>query len=155
MCVCACLHACIPACVHVCMCARVYVRTLACVYVDGGLRGGEGWMGEIGGGRRLFVHASLYFWASSWGRGGWWGRVGVYEGRGPSGLTVCLFFSILLCISVHLGQITPPGQNDPRTALVCQKIWRGCRMGILKKSFFLHVHHRRIFKASEFQVENN
>ena len=55
----------------------------------------------------------------NWGVGGGWGvGVGGYEGRGPSGLTVCLFFSTLLCISVHLGQITPPGQNDPRTALV-------------------------------------
>ena len=64
----------------------------------------------------MFVHASLYFWA--WGWGGWGGEVG-YEGiKGPLGLTVCLFFSILLCISVNLGQITLPGQNDPRTALV-------------------------------------
>ena len=47
------------------------------------------------------------------------GGVGGYEGiEGPLGLTVCLFFSILLCISVNLGQITLPGQNDPRTALV-------------------------------------
>ena len=64
----------------------------------------------------VFVHASLYIWAWGWG---WVGAVGGYEGiEGPLGLTVCLFFSILLCISVNLGQITLPGQNDPRTALV-------------------------------------
>ena len=66
------------------------------------------------GGDCVFVHASLYFWASVGGGG----VGGVTRGGGASGLTVCLFFSILLCISVHLGQITLPGQNDPRTALV-------------------------------------
>ena len=95
-----------PACTCVCE------RTRGCMWIGAlSMRGGDGWIGERRreGGVCICTCFLIFL-----GMG-----VGGYEGiEGPLGLTVCLFFSILLCISVNLGQITLPGQNDPRTALV-------------------------------------